>query len=110
MAVELAGGNQDLAHDVAVHIAFTKPKYLRREDVPAAIVDAEREILEAQTRQEGKPEAALTKIVEGKLGGWLKEHVLVEQKWVRDEKQTIGDLLASTGADLVRFAQVYIGS
>jgi elongation factor Ts len=110
VAVELSGGSQELAHDVAVHIAFTKPRYLRREDVPIGIIDAEREILEAQTRQEGKPEAALPKIVDAKLGGWLKEHVLVEQKWVRDEKQTITDLLASADADLVRFAQVYIGS
>jgi elongation factor Ts len=110
VAVELHGGTQELAHDVAVHIAFTKPRYLRREDVPADIVTAEREVLEAQTRQEGKPEAALSKIVDGKLGGWMKEHVLLEQKWVRDEKQTIADLLASADADLVRFAQVYIGS
>jgi elongation factor Ts len=110
VAIELRGGTQELAHDVAVHIAFTKPRYLRREDVPAEIVDAEREILEAQTRQEGKPEAALPKIVEGKLNGWLKDRVLVEQKWVRDEKQTIADLLDSAGAELVRFAQVYIGS
>ena len=98
VAVEIAGGDQELAHDVAVHIAFTKPRYLSRDDVPATILDAEREILEAQTRQEGKPEAALPKIVEGKLGGWLKEHVLLEQKWVRDEKQTISDLLAGAGA------------
>jgi elongation factor Ts len=110
VAVELGGGSQELAHDVAVHIAFTKPRYMSRDDVPADILDAEREILEAQTRQEGKPEAALQKIVDGKLGGWLKEHVLLDQKWVRDEKQTIGDLLGSSGAELVRFAQVYIGS
>jgi elongation factor Ts len=110
VAVELKGGSQELAHDVAVHIAFTKPGYLRREDVPAAVVAGEREVLEAQTRQEGKPEAALEKIVDGKLSGWMKERVLLEQKWVRDEKQTISDLLASGGADLVRFAQVYIGS
>ncbi|MGH9117522.1 MAG: translation elongation factor Ts [Acidimicrobiales bacterium] len=110
VAVELAGGTQEVAHDLAVHIAFTKPHYLTRDDVPAEVIDAERQVLEAQTRQEGKPEAALTKIVDGKLGGWLKEHVLLEQKWVRDEKQTIRDLLDSAGADLVRFAQVYIGS
>jgi elongation factor Ts len=110
VAVEVRGATQELAHDIAVHIAFTKPRYLSRDEVPAEIVDAEREILESQTRQEGKPEAALDKIVEGKLNGWLKEHVLLEQKWVRDEKQIIRDLLASNGAELVRFAQVYIGS
>jgi elongation factor Ts len=108
VAVELAGGDDQLAHDLAIHIAFTKPRYLRRDEVPATILDAEREVLEAQTRQEGKPEAALPKIVEGKLNGWLREHVLIDQKWVRDEKQTIGDRLGS--AELVRFAQVYIGN
>jgi elongation factor Ts len=108
VAVELAGGDQDLAHDVAVHIAFTKPRYLRREEVPDDEVDAERLTLEALSRQEGKPEAALPKIVEGRLGGWYKERVLLDQAWVRDEKRSITDLLG--GAEIVRFAQVYIGS
>jgi elongation factor Ts len=108
VAVEVAGAGEQLAHDLAINIAFTKPRYLRRDEVPDSIVAAEREVLEAQTRQEGKPEAALPKIVDGKLNGWLREHVLLEQKWVRDEKQTIADLLGP--AELVRFAQVYIGN
>jgi elongation factor Ts len=93
---------------VAVHIAFTKPRYLRREEVPDDEVEAERQTLEALSRQEGKPEAALAKIVEGRLGGWYKERVLLDQAWVRDEKRSITDLLG--GAEIVRFAQVYIGS
>jgi elongation factor Ts len=108
VAVEVAGGGQELAHDLAIHIAFTKPRYLRRDDVPSDVLDAERQVLEAQTRQEGKPEASLAKIVDGKLSGWLRERVLLEQKWVRDEKQTITQLLGD--AELVRFVQVYIGS
>jgi elongation factor Ts len=108
VAVELAGGDQDLAHDVAVHIAFTKPRFLRRDEVPADEIESERQTLEALSRQEGKPEAALPKIVEGRLGGWYKERVLLDQAWVRDEKRSIVDLLG--GAEIVRFAQVYIGS
>ena len=70
-----AGGTEALAHDIAVHIAFARPTYLRREDVPEAEVAAERATVEAISRNEGKPEAALPKIVEGRLNGWFKERV-----------------------------------
>ncbi len=104
----LDGGDADLAHDVSIHIAFTKPAYLRRDDVPAAAVEEERETLTEITRKEGKPEQAVAKIVEGKLGGWFRDQVLLEQKFVRDEKQTIEQLLGSASID--RFAQVVIGA
>jgi elongation factor Ts len=106
--VELSGGSTELAHDIAVHIAFTKPEYLTRDDVPADQVEAERATLTDITRAEGKPEQALEKIVEGRLTGWFKERVLLEQGFVRDEKQTITQLLGD--ATLVRFAQVFIGA
>ena len=83
----------ELAHDIAVHIAFGRPGYLRRDDVPADEVAAERAALEAQTRNEGKPEQALPKIVEGKLNGWYKRvpgGVLLEQPYAKDDKQTRG--------------------
>jgi elongation factor Ts len=105
--IELKGGNEELAHDIAVHAAFTKPKYVTRDEVPADAIAAERESLEAITRNEGKPEAALTKIVDGKLDGWFRESVLLEQKFVRDEKQTIKQILGD--ATIARFAQVIIG-
>ncbi|HEV3227600.1 MAG TPA: translation elongation factor Ts [Acidimicrobiales bacterium] len=105
--IELAGGNAELAHDIAVHAAFTKPKYVARDEVPQEAVATEREALEAITRNEGKPEAALPKIVEGKLDGWFRESVLLEQKFVRDEKQTIKQILGD--AKIVRFAQIIIG-
>ncbi|HLI24661.1 MAG TPA: translation elongation factor Ts [Acidimicrobiales bacterium] len=108
--VELAGGDEQLAHDVAVHIAFGRPRYLAREDVPAGEVAAERESLEAETRNEGKPEAALPKIVEGKLNGWYKRipgGVLLEQPYARDDKRTVAQLLG--GSRVVRFAQIVIG-
>lgn len=106
--VLLRGGTQELAHDVAVHVAFAKPAYLRREDVPAADVAAERATVEQISRNEGKPEAALPKIVEGRMTGWFKERCLLEQPYVRDEKRSVADLLGS--AEVVRFAQVVIGS
>ena len=106
VVVELAGGDQELAHDIAVHIAFTKPPYLSRDEVPADQVAAERKTLEDITRAEGKPEQALEKIVEGRLGGWYAERVLLDQKFVRDEKQTVAQHLGD--AQIVRFAQVLI--
>lgn len=106
--VELAGGTPELAHDVAVHIAFSKPPYLSRDEVPTDQVEAERASLEAITKAEGKPEAAWPKIIEGRLNGWYKERVLLEQGFVRDEKQTISQLLGD--ASIVRFAQVVIGA
>jgi elongation factor Ts len=107
VAVELAGGTQELAHDIAIHIAFTKPEHLSRDEVPADKVAAERETLTGITRAEGKPENALEKIVEGRLNGWFQERVLLEQKFVRDEKQTITQLLG--GASVVRFGLIVIG-
>jgi elongation factor Ts len=106
--IELKGGNEELAHDIAVHAAFTKPKYVTRDEVSADAIAAERESLEAITRNEGKPEAALPKIVDGKLDGWFRESVLLEQKFVRDEKQTVKQILGD--ATIVRFAQVIIGA
>jgi elongation factor Ts len=106
--VELSGGTVELAHDIAVHIAFTKPKYLTNDEVPQAEADAERETLAAITRAEGKPEQAIDKIVEGRLGAWYKDQVLIDQPYVKDDKQTIAQLLG--GASIVRFAQVSIGA
>jgi elongation factor Ts len=106
--VELDGGTTDIAHDVAVHVAFSKPSAIRREDVPEAEVAEERATLESITRAEGKPEAAIEKIVEGRLTGWFKERVLLDQGFVKDEKTSIKTLLG--GADIVRVAQVIVGS
>jgi elongation factor Ts len=105
--VELDGGTEELAHDIALHIASARPDYLSVDEVPADAVEAERTTLENISRNEGKPEAALPKIVEGRLRGWYAERVLLEQKFVKDEKQTIRDILG--GASIRRFAQVEIG-
>jgi elongation factor Ts len=107
--VEIEGGTQDLAHDLALHIAFRRPPYLTRDLVPEAEIAEERELLEAETRNEGKPEQAIEKIVEGKLQGrFFADRVLLDQKFVRDESQTIAALLGD--AKVVRFAQVVIGA
>ncbi|MEZ5218258.1 MAG: translation elongation factor Ts [Ilumatobacteraceae bacterium] len=105
--VELAGGSQELAHDVAVHIGFARPKYLSRDDVPAEVVDAERATLETITRNEGKPEAAVPKIVEGRIQGFFKDVALLDQPYAKDDKQSVTQVL--NGATVVRYAQLEIG-
>ncbi|MEI8403880.1 MAG: translation elongation factor Ts [Actinomycetes bacterium] len=105
--VQLEGGTEETAHDIAVHVAFARPEFARREEVPADQVAAERATIENISRNEGKPEAAMEKIIEGRLNGWYKDRVLLEQSYVKDEKKSIADLLGS--ATLVSFAQVIIG-
>jgi elongation factor Ts len=113
--VEVAGGDDALAHDAALHISFSRPSTLSRDEVPAAEVEEQRQVLETQTRNEGKPDAALPKIVEGKLNGWFKRvgakgtlgGALLDQPWVHDEKQSVQQALGS--ASIVRYAQVEIG-
>jgi elongation factor Ts len=107
--LELAGGDKELAHEVAVHVAFAKPRFLTRDEVPADEVEKERNALLEITKAEGKPEQAWPKIVDGRLNAWFKELVLLEQGYVRDDKVSIEQLLSGKGATLVRFAQVYIG-
>ena len=107
VVVVLDGGDAELAHEVAVSAAFSKPRFLTRDEVPQAEADEERATLEGITRAEGKPEQALEKIVEGRLTGWYKERVLLDQAFVRDEKQTVAQHLGD--ASIVRFAQVVIG-
>ncbi len=105
--VELAGGTDELAHDIAVHIAFARPQYLQREDVPADVVEKERQTLETITRNEGKPEAALPKIVEGRLNGFFKDVCLLEQPYAKDDKQSVTQVLG--GASVVSFHQIVVG-
>ncbi len=107
VVVALAGGTPELAHDIAAHIAFARPLYISRDEVPEDEVAAERQTVENIARNEGKPEAALPKIVEGRLGGWYKERVLLDQAYVKDEKQTIAKLLGPT--TVAQFAQVVVG-
>ncbi|MFM7685375.1 MAG: translation elongation factor Ts [Actinomycetota bacterium] len=105
--VEMSGASQELAHDVAVHIGFARPKYLSRDEVPAEVVEHERATLEVLSRNEGKPEAALPKIVEGRINGFFKDVALLEQPYAKDDKQSVKQFIG--GASIVRYAQVEIG-
>ena len=105
--VEVANGAKELAHDLALHVAFARPLYLTRDEVPADTIARERATLEAITRNEGKPEAAIGKIVEGRMNGYFKERCLIEQEYAKDNKQTIKGIVGS--ATITRFAQVEIG-
>jgi elongation factor Ts len=105
--VELEGGDQALAHDIAVHVAFARPKWLSRNEVPTDVVEKERQTLETISRNEGKPEAALPKIIEGRLNGFFKDVALLDQPYAKDDKKSVTQVLA--GAKIIRFAQVEIG-
>ena len=105
--VEMANATPELAHDVAVHVGFARPKYLNREEVPADVVEKERATLETLSRNEGKPEAALPKIVEGRVNGFFKEVALLEQPYAKDDSKSVQQFIG--GASIVRFAQVEIG-
>jgi elongation factor Ts len=109
--VDASNAAQEVAHDIALHIANSAPRYTRRSEVPPDEVDRERAVLEAQTRQEGKPEQAMAKIVDGKLNGFFKQVALEEQPFVKDQKVTIGSLVKNLGEDATirRFARVKIG-
>lgn len=105
--VVIEGGDTQLAHDVAVHVGFARPKYLTRDEVPADAVAAEREVQETITRNEGKPEAALPKIIEGRMNGWYKTIVLLDQAYAKDDKQTVAQFIGD--ARIVAYAQIEIG-
>ncbi len=105
---------REVAHDIALHIASAAPRWVTRDDVPADVIERERKIYESLAREEGKPEQAWPKIIEGKINGFYKANpggALVEQSFVKDQKSTIGALVAGLGggATVRRFARVKIG-
>jgi elongation factor Ts len=107
--VEFEGDDAEAARGAAMQVASLNAQYLTREDVPAAAVAKEREIAEATAREEGKPEAALSKIVEGRVQGFYKDVVLLEQASVRDSKKTVGKVLEEAGVTISRFARFEVG-
>jgi elongation factor Ts len=98
------------AHDVAVHIAAMSPNYLAREDVPAELVESERRIAEETAKAEGKPEAAMTKIVEGRVTGFYKGEVLLDQAFAKDAKKSVAQVLEEAGVKGTGFARFRVGS
>ncbi len=103
-------GDAEAARAAAMQVAAMRPQYLTREEVPADVVAKEREIAEATSREEGKPEQAIAKITEGRLNGFFKEVVLLEQPSVTENKKTVKAVLDAAGTTLTRFARFEVGS
>jgi elongation factor Ts len=107
--VAFDGDDVDAARAAAMQVAAMRPKYVTRDEVPADVVAHEREIAEATSREEGKPAAALPKIVEGRLNGFFKEVVLLEQASVQDSKRTVKAVLDGAGVAVTGFARIEVG-
>jgi elongation factor Ts len=108
--VELEQENTEVAKDIAQHIAAFAPRFLTQDDVDADVVESERRIAEATAREEGKPEAALSRIVEGRVKGFFKENVLLDQPFAKDNKKTVQKVLSEAGVTLKSFARFRVGA
>jgi elongation factor Ts len=108
--VAFSGSDVETAHDVAVHIAAFSPTYLTSADVPADIVETERRIAGETARNEGKPEAALEKIVEGRVKGFFKENCLLEQDFAKDNKVSVAKVLEQHGLTVSAFVRFRVGA
>jgi elongation factor Ts len=102
-------GDEDTARAIGMQIAAMRPEYLTREEVPADVVANEQRIAEATAREEGKPEAALPKIIEGRVNGFFKDRVLLEQSSVQDSKKTVKAYATDNGATITGFARIEVG-
>ena len=107
--VELEGGDAELARDIAMHIAASKPQCVAEADVPGEVLQKEREIFSAQAETSGKPATIIEKMVDGRIRKFLAEITLVGQPFVKDPDQTVGQLLKSAGAGVVDFARMELG-
>jgi elongation factor Ts len=107
--VEFEGSDKDAAHSVALQIAALKARYLSRDDVPADLIANERRIAEETAKAEGKPEAALAKIVDGRITGFYKDVVLLDQPSVSDSKKSVKALLDEAGVTVTRFVRFEVG-
>ena len=104
------GGEDQVARDVAMHIAAFSPSVLTRDEIDAETVANERRIAEETAKEEGKPEAALPKIVEGRVNGFFKDQVLLDQPFAKDSKKSVGKVLEEAGASATQFARFRVGS
>lgn len=107
--VELKGGNAELGKDIAMHVAAANPSYLTRDEVPAAELEHEKEVLAEQAKNEGKPEKIIEKMVLGRINKYYKEVCLVDQEYVKDPDQTISKLLKANDAEVLAFARFQLG-
>jgi elongation factor Ts len=108
--VQFSGENLEAARGAAMQIAALRAPYLAREDVPAEVIEAEKRVLEEKTRAEGKPDAALPKIVEGRLNAFFGDKVLLEQKSVREDGKTVKQVLDDAGVTVTKFAHFEVGA
>ena len=108
--VEYDGGDADAARGAAMQVAAMKPQYISRDEVPADVVAKEREIAEATAREEGKPEQALPRIIEGRLNGFFKDVALLDQPSVTDSKLSVKAVLDQAGVTVKRFARFEVGA
>jgi elongation factor Ts len=107
--VSLAKEAVEVGKDVAQHIAAFAPKFVHRDEVPADLIENERRVAEATAREEGKPEAALSKIIEGRVTGFVKEVSLLEQAFAKDAKKTVQQILDEAGTAVKKFHRFRVG-
>ena len=110
VVVGFSGSDDDTARSIAQHISFADPQYLSRDEVPADVVDKERALVEEISRNEGKPEAALPKIVEGRLGAFFKQIALLDQDYARDNKLSIAQVVEQAGLSISNFSRFKVGA
>ena len=107
--VEVTGGTAEAAKDVCMHIAAMRPEVLAKEDLDPAAIEKEREILSEAARKEGKPENIIAKMVEGRLRNFFAERVLLEQPFVKDDKQTVAKFAQQNGMKILRYIHWELG-
>lgn len=110
VVLSYTGDDAETARSIAQHVSFADPQYLSREDIPAADVENERRIVEEISRGEGKPEAALPRIVEGRVNAYVKQVALLEQDYARDNKLTISKVVSDAKIDVTGFARFKVGA
>ncbi|MCU1421909.1 MAG: tsf [Microbacteriaceae bacterium] len=110
VVVGYTGDDEETARSIAQHISFADPQYLSRDEVPSADVEAERRIVEEISRNEGKPEAALPKIIEGRVSAFFKQVALLEQDYARDNKVSVGKVLTDAGLTVQGFVRFKVGA
>lgn len=107
--VELKGGNAEVARDIAMHVAAVNPQVVRPDEMPAEIVEKEKDIIKSQPDMEGKPAEIVEKMVQGRITKYLKEVSLLEQAFVKDPEITVGTLAKNAGAEVVSFVRFEVG-
>jgi elongation factor Ts len=108
--VAVKGGDEQTARDVAMHVAAFSPSVLTRDEIDPETVEHERRVAEATAKEEGKPEQALPRIVEGRVNGYFKENVLLDQPFAKDPKKSVAQVVKDAGAEVTGFARFRVGS